>query len=371
MTETLELQSRDDASAQGGMAVGVGVLGFLLACALAVAAAVSEDPLPSWKAGLAERAIIEFVSAVTTQSSPDYVPPAERVAVFYNDGTLWVEQPMYTLLAFVLERVKELAPQHPEWRHQQPFKAAIEGDLSTLGDAGLEGLMPLLMATHAGMTNEQFARAVSDWLAEARHPRFQRPYTELIYQPMRELLEYLRANRFKTYIVSGGGADFMRPWTEAVYGIPPEQVVGSAIELRYEERDGLPVLVREPAIAFADDKKGKPVGIWRHIGRRPILAFGNSDGDQQMLEWATVGAGKRLGLILHHDDAEREYGYDRNSDFGKLDKALDAVPAEGWVVVSMNDDWSRIFPPEAQAAGAAVDSFPNDREHSGRYPSLH
>jgi phosphoglycolate phosphatase-like HAD superfamily hydrolase len=286
-----------------------------------------------------------FVSAVTTQGSPDYVPPAERIAVFDNDGTLWVEQPMYTQLAFVLERVKALAPEHPEWIVQQPFKAALEGDMATLGEAGLEGLMQLLMATHAGMTSEAFSRMVTDWLAQARHPRFERPYKELVYQPMLELLAYLRTNGFQTYIVSGGGIDFLRPWTEAVYGIPPEQVVGSSIELAYEERDGVPVLVRAPEIAFVDDKAGKPVGIWRHIGRRPILAFGNSDGDLQMLKWTTAGAGTRLGLVLHHDDAEREYAYDRKSHFGKLDKALDVAGSAGWTVVSVQSDWNRVFPP--------------------------
>ena len=288
---------------------------------------------------------MELVSAVTTPESPDYVPPAERVAVFDNDGTLWVEQPMYTQLAFVLERVQALAPEHPEWREQQPFKAALEGDLATLGEAGPEGLMQVLMATHAGMTNDEFARIVTDWLGEARHPRFERPYTQTVYQPMLELLDYLRANGFKTYIVSGGGADFMRPWTQDAYGIPPEQVVGSGIALEYQEGADGPTLLRKPEIAFIDDKEGKPVGIWQHIGRRPILAFGNSDGDLQMLRWTTAGPGKRLGLILHHDDAEREYAYDRESHFGKLDKALDAAPEAGWVVVSITSDWNKVFAP--------------------------
>ncbi len=326
-----------------------GLLGLACVCWLAAAAA-ADDPLPSWNAGPAENAIVEFVAAVTAEGSPHYVAPAERIAVFDNDGTLWVEQPMYTQLAFVLERVKELAPQHPEWQEQQPFKAALDGDLTALGKAGMEGLMQLLMATHAGMTSEEFERIASDWITEARHPKFQRPYTELVYQPMLELLDYLRANGFKTFIVSGGGVDFMRPWTERVYGIPPEQVVGSMIELRYEERNGEPVLVREPKIAFIDDKTGKPVGIQRHIGRRPILAFGNSDGDLQMLKWTTAGDGRRLGLILHHDDAEREYAYDRESHFGKLDKALDLAADEGWAVVSMKSDWGRVFPPGAEVS---------------------
>jgi len=328
----------------GRSGLWLGIFGLVCAGWLAAAAAVSEDPLPSWKAGPAEEAVLDFVSAVTTEGSPDYAPPAERIAVFDNDGTLWVEQPMYTQLAFVLERVKDLAPQHPEWADKQPFKAALEGDMKSLGAAGNEGLLQLLMATHSGMTSEEFERIASDWIVEARHPKVQRPYTELVYQPMLELLEYLRAKGFKTFIVSGGGVDFMRPWTERVYGIPPEQVVGSAIALKYEERDGTPVLAREPQIAFIDDKAGKPVGIWRHIGRRPILAFGNSDGDLQMLKWTTAGEGKRLGLILHHDDAEREYAYDRESHFGKLDKALDAAAGQGWTVVSMKSAWKRVFP---------------------------
>jgi len=317
----------------------------LFAALLLSAASVVADPLPSWNNGDAKQAITRFVTDVTNAGGEDFVPAAERIAVFDNDGTLWVEQPLYTQLAFVLDRVQALAPAHPEWKEQQPFKAALEGDLATLGAAGLEGLMQLLMATHAGMTSEEFSDIVTDWLSQARHPRFERPYTELVYQPMLELLAYLRANGFKTYIVSGGGVDFMRPWTERVYGIPPEQVVGSVIALKYEEREGAPALIREAEVAFVDDKAGKPVGIWRHIGRRPILAFGNSDGDLQMLEWTTAGAGRRLGLILHHDDAEREYAYDRKSHFGKLDKALDAAASEGWTVVSVQSDWNRVFPP--------------------------
>jgi phosphoglycolate phosphatase-like HAD superfamily hydrolase len=319
-----------------------------LACAvwLSAAAASAEVPLPSWNEGPSKQAILELVAAVKAEGSPDHVPPAERIAVFDNDGTLWVEQPMYTQLAFALQRLKDLAPEHPEWKEQQPFKAALEGDMAALGQAGVEGVVQILMATHGGTTSEEFERIAAAWLATARHPRFERPYTELVYQPMLELLAYLRANGFKTFIVSGGGVDFMRPWTERIYGIPPEQVVGSAIELKYEKRDGKPVLVREPEIAFIDDKAGKPVGIWRNIGRRPILAFGNSDGDLQMIEWTTAGEGRRLGLILHHDDAEREYAYDRMSHFGKLDKALDVSAARGWAVVSMKSDWKRVFPAE-------------------------
>lgn len=310
----------------------------------ATAGSVQADPLPSWADGPARQAITTFVTDVTNAGGPDFVPPAQRIAVFDNDGTLWVEQPMYVQLAFVLDRLRELAPEHPEWRETQPFKAAVEGDMKTLGEAGMEGLMQLLMATHAGMTSEAFEMIALDWLGAARHPRFGRPHTGLVYQPMLELLDYLRDNGFKTFIVSGGGVDFIRPWTERVYGIPPEQVVGSQIAQRFELRDGRPVLVREPEIAFVDDKAGKPVGIQRHIGRRPILAFGNSDGDLQMLQWTTGAGGRSLGLILHHTDAEREYAYDRESHFGKLEKALDLAPQNGWVVVSMKDDWRQIFP---------------------------
>jgi hypothetical protein len=315
---------------------------LLLLLILSVSA--TADPLPSWQEGPAKAAITGFVAAVSTAGSPDFVEAAERIAVFDNDGTLWVEQPLYTQLAFTLERIAALAPAHPEWQQEQPFKAALEGDKATLGDAGMEGLMQLLMASHAGMSATAFNGVVEDWLATARHPRFERPYTELVYQPMLELLDYLRANGFKTFIVSGGGIAFLRPWAEGVYGIPPEQVVGSQIALEYQVIDGVPTLVRKPEIAFIDDKAGKPVGIWRHIGRRPILAFGNSDGDYQMLEWTTAGEGRRLGLLLHHDDAEREYAYDRESHMGRLHKGLDDAEAKGWVLVSMNNDFRRVFP---------------------------
>jgi hypothetical protein len=300
--------------------------------------------LPSWSDSGARRAIIGFVDRVTTRGSPDYVAPAERIAVLDNDGTLWSEQPMYVQLAFALDRVKALAPQHPEWQEKQPFKAALEGDVKALAESGEHGLLELVMATHAGNTPEEFTAVVKDWLATARHPRFGRPYTELVYQPMLELLAYLRANGFKTYIVSGGGVEFMRPWAEQVYGVPPEQIVGSSIRTKYEVRDGRPALVRLPEIDFIDDKAGKPVGIQRHIGRRPILAFGNSDGDFQMIEWTTAGGGARLGLIVHHDDAEREYAYDRKSAMGRLDRGLDEAAQRGWVVVSMKNDWIRMFP---------------------------
>jgi phosphoserine phosphatase len=318
------------------------ILAILLIVWVATVSAES-DPLPSWTDGPAKESITAFVTDVTGADGPNFVPPAQRIAVFDNDGALWVEQPIYTQLAFVLDRIEELAPEHPEWKDEQPFRAALEGNMNVLGDAGMKGLMQLLMATHAGMTSDRFEMIVSDWLGAAQHPRFERPYTELVYQPMIELLAYLRANGFKTFIVSGGGADFVRPWAESVYGIPPEQVIGSQIALRFELQDGKPVIVRESEIAFIDDKAGKPVGIHRHIGRRPILAFGNSDGDLQMLQWTTAGPGPRLGLILHHDDAEREYAYDRESRVGKLDKALDLASESDWVVVSMKDAWSRVF----------------------------
>jgi phosphoglycolate phosphatase-like HAD superfamily hydrolase len=301
--------------------------------------------LPSWNEGAAKAAILDFVADVTAEGGPDFVPASERVATFDNDGTLWVEQPMYVQGVFAFDRLRALAPQHPEWQTQQPFKAALEGDRATLADAGERGLVALVMATHAGMTTGAFAAKVADWLATAQHPRFQRPYLRLVYQPMVELLGYLRANGFKTFIVSGGGVDFMRPWAEGAYGVPPEQVVGSSIKTGFELRDGEPVLVKLPEVEFVDDKAGKPVGIHRFIGRRPIAAFGNSDGDLQMLQWTTLGApGRRFGLIVRHDDAEREYAYDRDSHVGRLDKALDAAPAAGWTVVSMKDDWREVFP---------------------------
>ena len=313
-----------------------------LLSALPVAAAA--DPLPSWNDGPAKAAIVEFVEAVTTEGGADHVPPEQRIAVFDNDGTLWAEQPMYVQLAFALDRVKHLAPEHPEWKDTQPFKAVLENDREALAASGMEGAVQILMASHAGMTSDDFSKIVTDWLATARHPRFDQPYTELVYKPMLEILAYLRANGFKTYIVSGGGIEFMRPWAEAVYGIPPEQIVGSSIKTAFEVRDGEPVIVRLPEVDFIDDKAGKPVGIHKFIGRRPIAAFGNSDGDLQMLQWTTAGDGRRLGVIIRHDDADREYGYDRDSHVGRLDKALDLAPDAHWVVVSMKADWNAVFP---------------------------
>jgi len=307
-------------------------------------AQAQHDPLPSWNDGATKAAIVDFVGRVTTQNGPYFVPPAERIATFDNDGTLWIEQPMYVQLAFVLDRVKSMAPMHPEWKDKQPFAAVLDGDLKAVAASGEKGVAELVAITHAGMTTAEFEKIVTEWLATARDRRFKRPYTELVYQPMLELLAYLRANGFKTFIVSGGGIEFMRPWTEAIYGVPPEQVVGSSIKTRYEMRDSTPVLFRLPEVNFIDDKSGKPIGINEHIGRRPIAAFGNSDGDLEMLQWTTLASGARFGLIVHHTDAEREYAYDRQSHFGKLDVALDAAAANRWTVVDMKKDWKRIFP---------------------------
>ena len=306
--------------------------------------AMTKDPLPSWNDGPNKKAILDFVTSITTIGSAEFVPQEERIATFDNDGTLWSEQPMYFQLVFALDRVKALAAQHPEWRQKQPFKAALEGDLKTVFSSGEHGLIELIMETHTGMTTEDFAQVVKDWLATAKHPRLNRPYTECVYQPMLELLAYLRANGFKTFIVSGGGIEFMRPWTENVYGIPPEQVIGSSVKTKFEMRDGKPVLVRLPELNFIDDKAGKPVGINQHIGRRPIAAFGNSDGDLQMLQWAAGGDGPNLIVYIHHTDTEREWAYDRESHIGRLDKGLDEANTKGWMVVDMKKDWKVIYP---------------------------
>lgn len=321
------------------------------ALALALPALAQDDPLPSWNTGANKTAIIEFVEAVTDSANPDFVPVPERIATFDNDGTLWTEQPLYTQLAFALDRVKALAPQHPEWATTQPFQAVLEGDMKTLGAAGEKGLMQIVGATHAGMSTEEFEQIVTDWLATARHPKFDKPYTELVYQPMLELIDYLQANEFKTFIVSGGGIEFMRPWTEAIYNIPPEQVVGSSIKTEFKMVDGKPVLMRDAEIDFIDDKDGKPVGINSHIGRRPIAAFGNSGGDQQMLEYTQGGDGKRLMMLVFHDDAAREYAYGPanglpDSHFGRFpQEVMDYATSNGWNVISMKDDWATIFPP--------------------------
>ncbi len=319
-------------------------LALLLMAVASLSLAADQDPLPSWNDGPAKQSIISFVEQVSDPNSKSFVKPEERIATFDNDGTLWAEQPLYVQLAFAMDRVKELAPAHPEWKIQQPFKSVLENDYKTLAASGHEGLLELMMATHAGMTTAEFEEIVKEWLKTAKHPRFNTPYTELVYQPMLELLSYLRANGFKTYIVSGGGIEFMRPWTEQVYGIPPEQIVGSSIKTKFEMRDGKPVLVRLPEVDFIDDKEGKPVGINSHIGRRPIAAFGNSDGDLQMLQWAQAGEGPSFMLLVHHTDAKREWAYDRESHIGRLDKALDQAQKQGWTVVDMKKDWKTIFP---------------------------
>jgi phosphoserine phosphatase len=317
----------------------------LLALFLLAGATQAADPLPSWREGTAKQAIIAFVAAVTTEGGPGYVAPAERIATFDNDGTLWAEQPLYVQLFFAIDRVKALTPQHPEWKDAQPFAAVLAGDTAAALAGGERALLELLMATHAGMTTEEFQAIVAAWLATARHPVSKRPYTEMVYQPMLEVLAYLRANGFRTWIVSGGGVEFMRPWAERVYGIPPEQVIGSSVLTSFELRDGKAVLVRQPKLEFLDDKAGKPVAINARIGRRPIAAFGNSDGDLQMLQYTAAGPGSRFCLFVHHDDARREWAYDRTSHIGRLDKGLDEASARGWTVVSMQDDWATVFKP--------------------------
>jgi hypothetical protein len=309
-----------------------------------VATAQASDPLPSWNEGQTKQTIIEFVAKVTNKESPDFVPPPERIAVFDNDGTLWSEQPMYVQAFFVFDRVKALAPQHAEWKKQEPFASVLEGDVKSALSGGERALVEMVMATHAGMTTEEFETIVTEWLGTAKHPKTGRLFTEMVYQPMLELLAYLRANEFKPFIVSGGGIEFMRPWTERVYGIPPEQVIGSSIKTKFEMREGRPVLVRLPELNFIDDKAGKPVGIQSHIGRRPIAAFGNSDGDLQMLQWTTAGKGPRLAVYVHHTDGEREWAYDREASFGRLDRGLDEAGKNGWTVADMKRDWKVVYP---------------------------
>ncbi len=315
---------------------------------LTMATAQAAEALSSWNEGPAKAAILEFVGKVTKQGSPDFVPPPERIATFDNDGTLWAEQPMYFQLLFTLDRIKALAPRHPEWVGKEPFASLLKGDVKAALAGGDKALLELVMATHADMTTEAFAAIVKDWIATARHPKTKKLYSEMVYQPMLELLAYLRANGFKTFIVSGGGIEFMRPWAEKVYGVPPEQVIGSSIKTKYALRNGKPALVRLPEVNFIDDKEGKPVGINQHIGRRPIAAFGNSDGDLQMLQWTTAGEGARFALYIHHTDGEREWAYDRNSKVGRLDKGLDEARAKGWTVVDMKQDWKVIFPAETR-----------------------
>ncbi len=312
---------------------------------LAWQAVSASEVLPSWKDGEARRAIVSFVEAVTTTGSKDFVPPAERIAVFDNDGTLWSEQPLYFQALFAFDRIRALAPDHPEWRSQEPFASILKGDTKAALAGGEHALLEMVMATHAGMTTVEFEKIVKDWITTAKHPQKGRLFTEMVFQPMLELLDYLRASGFRTFIVSGGGIEFMRPWAERVYGIPPEQVIGSSGKLRFEVRDGKPVIVKLAEIDFIDDKAGKPAGIQRHIGRRPIAAFGNSDGDLQMLQWCTSAPGRRLGVYIHHTDAEREWAYDRKSAVGQLDQGFDAAQENGWTIVDMKRDWRTVFPP--------------------------
>ena len=307
---------------------------------------MTTSQLSSWRDGSAKTAITQFVAQVCDETSSDFVPPNERIAVFDNDGTLWCEQPFYVQGLFAFDRVRELATRNPNWASTQPFKSVLEGDLQTLGGFGAKGLLELVMASHSGMTTDEFDNIARDWLATAKHPKSGRPYTEMVYQPMLELLGYFRAHSFKTFIVSGGGIEFIRLFSERVYGIPPEQVVGSSIVTRYEQRDGRPTLVRQPELNFLDDSEGKPVGIQHHLGRRPIAAFGNSDGDLEMFEWTATGDGQRLCVLVRHDDDEREFAYDRESASGRLDRGLAEASQRGITVVSMKSDWEMVFEPE-------------------------
>ncbi len=325
------------------------VISFTLMVLTSFDAAIAADPLSSWNNTATKRAILQFVEKVTKAGSPDFVRAEERIATFDNDGTLWPSHPMYIQLTFAMDRVRDLAPEHPEWKDRQPFKAVIENDLKTLASGGEKAIAQLIMVSHTGISTAEFERIVTDWFKTARHPRFKRRYTELAYLPMVELLHYLRDNGFKTYIVSGGGIEFMRPMTESVYGIPPEQVVGSSIKTKYEVRDGKPVLMRLPELNFIDDKAGKPVGINEFIGRRPLASFGNSSGDREMLEWTGAGDGERLMMLVFHDDDEREYAYGPanglpDTDFGRFPQSLmDEAKQKGWVVISMKNDWAQIF----------------------------
>ena len=319
-------------------------INVLLSLLLFASAALAADPLPSWNDTAPKKAIVTFVERVTRDGSTDLVPVPERIATFDNDGTLWAEQPIYFQFLFAIDRVKALAAQHPEWKTKEPFASLLKGDMQRALAGGEHAMLDIVMSTHAGMTTQAFEKIVTDWIATAKHPKTGRLLTEMVYQPMLELLAYLRANGFKTFIVSGGGIEFMRPWTEKVYGIPPEQVIGSSIKTTFEMRDGQPTLVRLPENNFIHAKAGKPVGIQMHIGRRPIASFGNSDGDLQMLQWTAAGEGARLMLIVRHTDAKREWAYDRQSSIGHLDKALDEAQDKGWTVVDMKQDWKVIFP---------------------------
>ena len=321
---------------------------LLLALSLPLLAQAAE-PLPSWNEGPAKKTIIEFVQTTTTPNSKGFVKPAERIAVFDNDGTLWSEQPGYFEELFAFDEIRRMAPQHPEWKEQQPFKAVLENDHQALAESGMEGLLKIFMASHAGLTTDEFRNNVQAWVSKARHPTTGKPYTEMVYQPMLEVLNYLREKGFKTYIVSGGDTGFMRVFAEEVYGIPPEQVIGSTFVTQYQLKDGKPSILRTAKIAHNDDGPGKPESIDSIIGRRPILAFGNSDGDLQMLQWTAAGTGPRLMGLVHHTDAKREWAYDKDSKIGRLDKALDEAKQQGWTIVDMTSQWGRIYPFEASA----------------------
>jgi phosphoglycolate phosphatase-like HAD superfamily hydrolase len=311
----------------------------------AAAPPAAADPLPSWNDGVSKNALLDFVGRVTRDGGPEFVPPAERIATFDNDGTLWSEKPLPFQAIFAFDRVRALAPQHPEWKTREPFASLLRGDMAGVAAAGEKGVMSVIAATHSGMTTDEFASAVEEWVSTATHPTTKRLYTAMAYQPMLEVLAYLRANGFKTFIVSGGGVEFMRVWAERVYGIPPEQVVGSAGKLKLETRDNVPFLVKLPDVDLIDDKEMKPVAIQSRIGRRPIAAFGNSDGDLQMLQWAAAGPGARFALFVHHDDAAREFAYDRTDKLQQFNRGWDEAVARGWTVVSMKNDWKTIFPP--------------------------
>lgn len=305
---------------------------------------VAKDPLPSWNDGATKKSIIDFVTKTTKEGSKDFIPVADRIACFDNDGTLWSEQPMYFQLAFAIDRIKAMEQQHPEWKTTQPFQALLEGDMKTVMAGGEKSLMQIVAVTHSGMTTDEFEKTVKDWMATATHPKTGKHYNEMIFQPMVELLSYLRTNDYKTFIVSGGGIDFMRPWVEQAYGIPPEQVIGSSGKVKYDTTNGKPVLIKLPEINFIDDKAGKPVGIYQYIGKRPVFTAGNSDGDYDMLQYTTAGSGPRFGMIVHHTDAIREWAYDGQSHIGNLQKGLDDAAKYNWLVVDMKNDWKKIYP---------------------------
>tara|TARA_R100000027_G_scaffold52103_2_gene40812 strand:- start:40656 stop:41675 length:1020 start_codon:yes stop_codon:yes gene_type:complete len=328
-------------------------LSLLIIAATSGICQAQTDPLPSWNDGETKAAIIEFVEAVSTEDSPDFVPIPERVATFDNDGTLWSEQPAYFQLFYAMDQIRDMADQHPEWQNTEPFKSVLNNDMTGVMASGEEGLIKIVMASHSNISAEDFQDSVRGWLESATHPTTGLPYEQMVYQPMLELLSYLRANDFKTFIVSGGGIDFMRVFTEQVYGIPPEQVIGSTGDAKFEMIDGVPVILKEGEIAFVDDKAGKPVGIYRHIGRRPIFAAGNSDGDLQMLQYTTIprdaeDTTPRMGIIVRHTDADREWAYDRDSKIGHLDQALDMADGQGWIVIDMAGDWSQIYPSDSE-----------------------